>query len=428
MTATRLVVLLQGHRIGVVNRNRQGRLEFTYDEQWPTRPGATPLSTSMPLPVATHGHATIEAYLWGLLPDSAQVLERWGRQFHVSSRNAFSLLSTPIGEDCAGAVQLVPEDRAEHAQQAGDVTWLNESDLAARLAELQRDATAWLPPAVTGQFSLSGAQAKTALLYDADQDRWGLPTGPVPTTHILKPAIQGFDEHDLNEHLCLAAARRLGLPTAATAVQRFGDQTAIVVRRYDRRWVGGRWVRVHQEDLCQAFGIPPTSKYQNEGGPSPEQIVELFRERIQPPERAEEATRRFLDALALNWLLAGTDAHAKNYSLLLSGSQVRLAPLYDIASALPYDIDLERLNLAMKIGGEYRLRVIGVRNWRKLADALDVDEGRLLERVTELADLLPDAFADACKEEPVAGLGSSLPARLRDLVTRRAAGCRKWLR
>lgn len=76
---------------------------------------------------------------------------------------------------------------------------------------------------------------------------------------------------------------------------------------------------------------------------------------------------RFVDALALNWLIAGTDAHAKNYSLLLAGSQVRLAPLYDVASILPYDIDVLGQELAMKIGGEYRLKVIGARNWQNWA-------------------------------------------------------------
>lgn len=84
-----------------------------------------------------------------------------------------------------------------------------------------------------GRFSLTGAQAKTALLYDGERDRWGLPSGRIKT-HILKPAIRGLDDHDLNEHLCLEAARRLGLPAAESKVWRFGDQTAVVIRRYDR--------------------------------------------------------------------------------------------------------------------------------------------------------------------------------------------------
>ena len=55
------------------------------------------------------------------------------------------------------------------------------------------------------------------------------PPGPTPTTHILKPAVAGFDNHDLNEHLCLDAARRCGLLVARTRVEQFAGESAIVV-------------------------------------------------------------------------------------------------------------------------------------------------------------------------------------------------------
>jgi serine/threonine-protein kinase HipA len=126
--------------------------------------------------------------------------------------------------------------------------------VAERLRELKADSTAWLGRSFTGQFSLAGAQAKTALLYR--DGRWGVPHGATATTHILKPAVAGLDDHDLNEHLCLEAARRAGLIAARTHVARFGNETAIVVDRYDRRLVAGQMTRVHQEDLCQALEIP----------------------------------------------------------------------------------------------------------------------------------------------------------------------------
>lgn len=156
------------------------------------------------------------------------------------------------------------------------------------------------------------------------------------TSHILKPALEGFDDHDLNEHLCLSAARRAGLMAANTRIASFDDQTAIVTERYDRVAQPNGWLRrIHQEDLCQALGLPPELKYQSEGGPTPRAIVDLLRQ-VLPGVAADDAVLRFLDALVLNWLICGTDAHAKNYSLLLAGRQVRLAPLYDVASALPY--------------------------------------------------------------------------------------------
>jgi len=139
----------------------------------------------------------------------------------------------------------------------------------------------------------------------------------VPTTHILKPAIAGFDDHDLNEHLCLAAAQRVGLRSAPSRVLSFGAERAVVVERYDRRIAAsGAVIRVHQEDMCQAMGVPPDTKYQAEGGPSPEQIIALLRDAVAPPAAAEAEVARFADALVFNWLIAGTDAHAKNYSVL----------------------------------------------------------------------------------------------------------------
>jgi hypothetical protein len=140
----------------------------------------------------------------------------------------------------------------------------------------------------------------------------------------------------LNEHICMTAARTLGLAAAVTRFEAFDDETAIVVERFDRTTRNGALVPVHQEDLCQALSVPPALKYQSDGGPTPGQIAELIRSTIPGPD-AETDVWRFANALAFNWLIVGTDAHAKNYGLLLAGTQIRLAPLYDIASYLPYD-------------------------------------------------------------------------------------------
>ncbi|MEX2549571.1 MAG: HipA domain-containing protein, partial [Nitriliruptoraceae bacterium] len=272
-------------------------------------------------------------------------------------------------------------------------------------------------------FSLAGAQSKTALRHDTASGRWGTPHGPEPTTHIIKPGVAGFDDLALNEHLCLAVARNVGLRAARTRVVRFEDQVAVAVERFDRHITDGTVRRIHQEDLCQALGVHPESKYQQDGGPSPEDIATLF-DRVMPATTAEDARLRFVDALVFNWLVGATDGHAKNFGLLLSGSQVRFAPLYDITSMLPYEHDAKQLKLAMKIGGEYRFKVISPRSWEKLADALTISPETLLERARHLAIQLPDAIADAAAAEDVLALHSGLPARLIDRVTDHAGRCR----
>ncbi len=420
-----LVVILEGLVAGTVTRARGGRLRFDYRDEYVERSARTPLSLSMPIQVRSHPDQAVQPWLWGLLPDNDAVLRRWAREFHVSASSPFSLLATPIGEDCAGAVRFAsPEQLDRVMTRAGNIAWLGDDNVAERLRELREDSTAWLGRSFTGQFSLAGAQAKTALLLQ--DGRWGVPSGSTPTTHILKPAVRGLDDHDLNEHLCLDAARRAGLIAARSSIAQFGDETAVVVTRYDRRTApGGEILRIHQEDLCQTLGVPPSDKYQNEGGPGPAEIARLLRQTMAPAV-ADEAVWRFAEALIWNWLIAGTDAHAKNYSLLLAGDQVRLAPLYDIASALPYGVHERKLRFAMKIGGDYRVAPQG-NTWPAAARDLGVDATAMIDRARELAGVAPEAFAAAVGAPDVVALGRELPRRLLDLVADRAARCASLL-
>jgi serine/threonine-protein kinase HipA len=419
-----LLVVLDDMVAGTLTRLTGGRLRFEYHDDYRSREVATPLSVSMPRQVRAHSDATVRPWVWGLLPDNPKVLDQWARQFHASASSPFSMLATPVGHDCPGAVRFSdPDSVDELLTRPGRVTWLTEADVAERLRDLKRDSTAWLGRTFTGQFSLAGAQAKTALLFQ--NGRWGVPSGSTPTSHILKPAVAGLDDHDLNEHLCMDAARRAELLVARTRIAHFGDESAIVVERYDRIARNGRIRRIHQEDLCQALGVPPTAKYQNEGGPGPRAIVSLFRQAM-TPSAAEEALSRFVDALAWNWLVVGTDAHAKNYSILLAGDQIRLAPLYDIASALPYDVHERKLRFAMKIGGDYRLWPH--RNlWPKAAEELGLAPEAVVERVRALADRAPDDFADAAKAPDIVALKRKLPQRLVDLIAKRVAVCQRIL-
>ena len=404
-----LAVLLSDRAIGRVNQDERGKLSFTYDPAWRDTPGAYPLSMSMPLAALEHPHDKIEAFIWGLLPDNELVLDRWAKKFQVSSRSPFALIAN-VGEDCAGAVQFVRPDRLEAVLGTPDaeIAWLTEADIAERLRQLRNDNSAWRRPGDSGQFSLAGAQPKTALLL---QDaKWGVPSGRIPTTHILKPPSAEFDGHAENEHFCLALARAVGLPAATSTVTQFEDEIAFVVERYDRLTTPAGIRRIHQEDMCQAVGVPPMRKYENEGGPGVLRIVDLLRESSSAP---EDDSRTFLDAIALNWLIGGTDAHAKNYSLLISGgSRVRLAPLYDVASILPYDFDAQRIRLAMKIGDKYRIRDVTARNWEKLSEALGLDAGEVASQVSDLARRIAQTVATIGDNMHGAGMDHQIVERL----------------
>lgn len=414
-----LVLLLDGQTIGVIRR-RQGRLSLIYDKAWRLRADAYPLSLSMPLTAAEHPHGPVNAFLWGLLPDNEVVIGRWARHFQVSPKSPFALIGA-VGEDCAGAVQFVRPDRLEALQGGAhdSIDWLDEREVAERLKALREDQAAWRAARDTGQFSLAGAQPKTALMWE--DGRWGVPSGRLPTTHILKPPTAAFDGHAENEHLCLTLARRLGIPAATSRVETFEGEIAIVVERYDRLRLGARIARVHQEDFCQALARLPAEKYQNEAGPGVPDCVAVLADQSSAP--GEDITT-FLDVILFNWIVAGTDAHAKNYSLLLSSEgRVRLAPLYDIASALPYrDLDYQKLKLAMKLGGEYRLGDIGARHIARMATEVRQNPRRWIERARDLAGRTPDEVVAIAGEMQGEGLKHEIVSRLAELIAERARG------
>jgi serine/threonine-protein kinase HipA len=420
-----LLTLLGGQIVGRVHSRAGGRLSFTYEPLWREADDSYPLSLSMPLAAREHDHNTISAFLWGLLPDSEQVLDRWARKFQVSPRNVFALISH-VGEDCAGAVQFVTAERLATIQSGGAdrIDWLTEENIAERLRALREDQAAWRLPSDTGQFSLAGAQPKTALLLE--NNRWGIPSGRIPTTHILKPPTGQFSGHAENEHICLALARACGLPAAFSRLMRFGDEIAIVVERYDRLASGNEIIRVHQEDTCQALGIMPTRKYQNEGGPGIKDIVELLRTYSSA---RDEDVKTFIHAAGFNWLVGGSDAHAKNYSVLLTGGpRVRLAPLYDVASVLPYgQFDAHKIKLAMKIGGKYKLWDIGLHQWEAQAREIRINGDELIAVLRAMAKQLPDEVSTACARAREEGLDRPIVERLAAVLTERAAACQKTL-
>jgi serine/threonine-protein kinase HipA len=167
-------------------------------------------------------------------------------------------------------------------------------------------------------------------------------------------------------------------------------------------------------------------KYQNEGGPTPAAIVQLLRS---ASSRAAEDVSTFVDALAFHWIVGATDAHAKNYSLLHArGGSSRLAPLYDVASALPYPhLQTRKLKLAMSLGGEYGMHAIHARHVAKLAHELHLDDARTIDRFRALAHAVGEhssALRDELRHE---GLESPILDPLATAIARRARDCEKRL-
>lgn len=384
-----LNILLSDRVAGRLEVDGNGEPRLTYDATWLDTTDAYPISLSLPLTRQTHPAAMVSAVLWGLLPDNENLLQRWGSRFHASPRNPVALLAH-VGEDCAGAVQFVSDERLQSVLRGDDdrMEVLDDDELADRLQRLRQDNGMARNVDDVGQFSLAGAQSKIALLR-LDDGRWAIPAGRIPTTHILKPPGGDYEGFVENEMFCLKLARVLGLPSAEVEKISIGSETAICVHRYDRLRMEDTLVRVHQEDFCQPLGLMPQIKYQNQGGPGPADIAGLLWRHSSRPRTDVET---LFQALAFNYLIGGTDAHAKNYSLLFgAGGSIRLAPLYDISSALPYpQLQKRKIKMAMKIGNHYRWWDIRLEDWRAAAASMRLEPAWALETLAAMCLLLPE--------------------------------------
>jgi serine/threonine-protein kinase HipA len=421
-----LDVFLNGRLVGRLRLQTSGAIDFRYAPDWLRWESAFPVSLSLPLREDRYVGAPMVAVFDNLLPDDNEIRKRLAARTRAEGTDAFSLLSA-VGRDCVGALQFLPEGETPSASAAIEGHALSDAEVAELLANLDQ---APLGVTADGEFriSLAGAQEKTALLWW--KDRWQLPRGATPTTHILKPAIgKRPDGIDLsrsveNQYLCMRLAAGAGLPTANVWIATFGGSKTLVVERFDRRWTkDGRLLRLPQEDGCQALGVPPTLKYESDGGPGIAQLLALLKASDDPA--ADQ--RLFLKAQVFFWLLGATDGHAKNFSVhLMPGGRFRLAPLYDIMSAQPL-VDAGQLRhnqfrLAMAAGKNrhYVVDEVLPRHFEQTARAAGVAKAVVDDVLADLAQAMPRAL-----DEIVRALPEDFPARLLEQL---AAGVHRRLR
>jgi len=378
-----LAVWLSGHPVGTLAQI-DGRLSFSYAPQWLMDPQARPLSQSLPLQPEPFDDRAARPFFAGLLPEGDK-RKGVALALHVSRQNDFALLDG-IGGECAGAVTLLEPGQTPPTLDATDaMRWLTRSDLLQVLADMPRR------PMLAGEqdmrLSLAGAQDKLPVVarLEAGQAHIGLPRFGSPSTHVLKPAIPGIEGSVFNEGFCLALAHALKLDVARAAIHRVEDQAYLLVERYDRqRAPEGTWARLHQEDFCQALGLPPETKYQNEGGPDLAQAFALLRRATRP---SAPHILKLLDFVIFNALVGNHDAHSKNFSLLYTPQGAVLAPLYDALSTAVYPRLTDKM--AMKIGSKYKFSELEARHWAQFAQAAGLSPGLVKKRILEIAQRLP---------------------------------------
>ena len=382
MSTAALDVRMYDRRVGRLTA-RSGTLGFEYDTDWRAQE-LPPLSVSLPVRTDPYVGEPVHSFFSNLLPEG-EVRRHVARRFGVSVGNDFALLEA-IGGDCAGAVSVAATDESRPARGPQQVRWYDEEELAQVVAELpSRPLLA--DPDDEIRLSLAGAQDKLPVVARAG--RIGVPIDGAPSTHILKASISRFDDTVFNERFCLQLARDMGLNVASAHVRAVGTTEVLLVERYDRTVVDDLVERIHQEDLCQATGVPPEHKYQVEGGPGMAECVDVIRRSCTRPVRDVLA---FADAVVFNFLIGNHDAHGKNFSLLHRREETVLAPLYDLVCTAAYP-ELSR-KMAMKLGGEYRPQWVRRRHLERFAEEAGLGVAGLRNRALRMALAVPDVAHD----------------------------------
>jgi serine/threonine-protein kinase HipA len=416
MSADTLAIWLYGIRVAVVEQERKKLRLFYTDEALERYPLGVPLlSLSLPLRSGRYPHGVVRAFLDGLLPEG-DVRRALADDFNVRAGDTYGLIRA-LGRDCAGALVIQPDDEPAPpqptTQTAEPVTEAEIGELVANLRSAPLGVNARV------RISLAGVHEKL-LLTRMLNGSWGRPVVGTPSTHILKPEIAQYPNTVENEAFCMRLARHLGLPVGSVETTMISGRRLIIVERYDRIvQPHGAVERIHQEDFCQATGIPPEKKYEEDGGPSLRRIAGILQATA-----GTDSLETLLRAVTVNVLIGNGDAHGKNFSLLHDPlGSLRLAPLYDLLSTLVYGDD----RLAMYIDNVRQTSRVTADRIVNEAARWGLSRRRASEIIADILDRAP-AAAHAAREETdglppgVPGTVDSQLARLRtDFSTLRTA-------
>jgi serine/threonine-protein kinase HipA len=360
--------------------------------------GVPLLSSQLLLGDEPYPNAAARAFLDGLLPEG-DPRRAIADDLGLRADDTFGL-ARALGRDCAGALVIQPQS-AGPPPTATVLTAerLSESDVGVLVANLR---SAPLGADSRTRISLAGVQEKL-LLTRLPDGAWGRPIDGTPSTHILKPEIQGYPNTVENEAFCMRLAKQLGLPVAEVQTGFAAGRKLLVVSRYDRIVdPDGAVRRIHQEDLCQATGTPPVRKYEEDGGPTLRKFAGLL------SATDPDSLPTLLAATTLNVAIGNGDAHAKNFSLLHDRSgALRLAPLYDLLSTLNYGDK----RLAMYIDNVQRADRVTFDRLLNEAASWGISRATATATIGDLLERLPAAIERAAAETP------GMPQELLHLVS-----------
>ena len=393
-----LDVYLNGYLVGEFKKSSNGAHSFSYSNSWLALSGSRPISLSMPLVKSEYRGDVVYNYFDNLLPDNSEVRQRIVARYQAGSSLPFDLLSM-IGRDCVGALQLLPKGEAPLNVKNLEYRALGNEELDKIIMGYRADIPLGMIEDLQDfRISVAGAQEKTALL-NIDQT-WCLPLNSTPTSHIIKLPIGQIQSHSYsldmsdsveNEFLCMLLLQAYGLSVAGCEILALGEMNVLSVERFDRQYSSDRkWLmRRPQEDYCQVFNTPSALKYENQGGPGIEQIMNhLLGSKNAAKDRAD-----FMKAQVLFWLMGASDGHAKNFSIFIfPDGQFQLTPFYDVLSVFPVvnkkGVNIRQVKLAMGLkatkGKKYHINKIYPRHFIETAKQVGFETTKMESILSEI--------------------------------------------
>lgn len=403
-------IYFERHPVGDILEDATKPPVFQYLQTWIDQPGAFPISTTMPLRKQPFDWDVLGPWLLNLLPEDNDTIRQIARILDVPHTDVLGLLQQ-VGRDTSGAMSFA----ARGATELKVIPVEGEAALEQIINDLPRK------PFLAGDdgvsMSLAGVQTKLAVRV-LEGGQIAIPVKGAASSHILKPDSKNLWGSVHNEAFCMTLAGLVGISAPRVTTGIAGARTYLLVERYDRMEQGGVLRRLHQEDFCQALSLPPSAKYQHSSFRGPKGSFAMMSDRLRQVGGAGELLKLW-DAMVFNVLCCNTDAHMKNYSILIAGDGLELTPIYDVMCAAVWDGITK--NLALDIGGKRDGSYLERRHWEREAKTCGLRPDGAVARVKTLAQaVLAQLDAARTAVEAMPPGGHALLGHVQDAVAKRS--------
>lgn len=417
--------------VGTISGSTDYDASFAYSEHYLESETARPISVSLPLTAEPYGPEPTRRFFEGLLPEGF-MRRTVAEQNRTDDGDYLSILEM-LGAECLGAVQIKGENyrnvKPSYRPFDPDMMYKLAAEGATRSADL----------VVEAHLSLTGASGKIGAYKDPD-GRWFLPVGSAPSTHILKQSHIRYDKIVQNEQLALKTASMLGIDIPGSEIvearlepgkdgagrEALTENVLFATERYDRSFEGAEDLidgklcplRLHQEDIGQALGIPASGKYERPGEQHMKKMFDLLKRRSAAP---IEDQIRLWDMIVFHWLIGNTDGHIKNFSIVYDRSlkSLRLAPAYDIISTILYDTHSKEM--AFSIGGEIEWAKIDRKCFEDACGEIGLNKKLFMPRLDDMNERLGGALKEAALEMSGDGFNEAVGMAEKIMEVRNAA-------